>query len=195
MKTKVLAILLLASLSLSLTGCFAGRSSIVASQYASTPYDIYFNGNLLCKMGDDYDCSLQTRGTSNGGILEAYLDGRRVGAVAIHRSISLASILWMPLTYGLSIFTYKAYPSEIEIPIDTYVMRSDFNNDNGKPTSVWDRPYNSSQKKTVKSIESANTDEPQAVRGEDADYSEDTAPTPRTSVWDWRLEYRHEEQA
>lgn len=186
MKTKVLSILLLASLSLSLTGCFAGRTSIVASQYTSTPYDIYFNGNLLCKMSDESDCTIQTRGISNSGILEAYLDGQRVGAVAIHRSISLASILWMPLTYGLSIFVYKAYPDEIEIPIDSYVMRSNFNSDTGKPTSVWDRPYNPTKKKTAKSIESvpADTDEPRAVRGEDADYSESTAPAPKASVWD-----------
>lgn len=186
MKTKVLSILLLASLSFSLTGCFSGRTSIVASQYASTPYDIYFNGNLLCKMSDNYDCSIATRGISNSGILEAYLDGQRVGVVAIHRSISLASILWMPLTYGLSIFVYKAYPDEIEIPIDNYVMRSNYNSDTGKPKSVWDRPFDSSKKTTEKSLGSvpADTDEPRAVRGEDADYSESTAPAPKASVWD-----------
>lgn len=188
MNTKVLSILLLALLSLSLTGCFAGRTSVMATQYASKPYDIYLNGNYICKMGDDSDCTIQTRGTSDGGVLEAYLDGQRVGAVAIHRSISFASILWMPLTYGLSLFVYKAYPDDIEIPIDIYALRSEHNSKSSfdeSSVSVWDRPYNLPQKK-AKKVESvpAETDEPIAVRGEDANYSEDTAPAPRTSVWD-----------
>ena len=78
MKTKILSILLLAAVSVNLTGCFAGRSSIVASQYGSKPYDIYLNGNPICRLGSDEDCTVQTRGTRAGGQLEAYMDGQRV---------------------------------------------------------------------------------------------------------------------
>lgn len=189
MNTKVISTLLLATVSLSLTGCFAGRTSVTASQYASRPYDIYLNGQPVCRMGSDEDCSFQTRGTRAGGMLEAYLDGQRVGAVEVHRSISAASILWIPLTYGMSLFLYKAYPDDIEIPIDTYVTRPSYSNNNEQGGSVWDRPYSSSNKvkKTVKQQESvmqpSEYEEPKAVRGEDAEFYDEAAPA-KKSVWD-----------
>ena len=193
MKTKVFQILTIATLSLGLTGCFSGRTSVVATQYASRPYDLYLNGNLVCKLGSDDDCTFQTRGTTAGGQLEAYLDGQSVGAIEVHRGISFASILWIPLTYGMSLFLYKAYPDEIEIPIDSYVLRSGYRSDNGDSFgsgSVWDRPYSSTKKvkKTVKQVETApiDSDEPRAVRGQDATPEEpvNEESAPAKSVWD-----------
>lgn len=188
MMRKILTLSLIASVSLSMTGCFAGRSSVVASQYASKPYDIYLNGRQVCKMASDDDCSFQTRGTRAGGHLEAYLDGQRVGSINIHRSISFASILWAPFTYLSSIWLYQAYPDEIEIPIDTYLLRGGSNSsdfDNGG--SVWDRPVNI-QKKTKKVSapeESVEEAAPTAVRNGDSEnaYEEPAAPK-KSSVWD-----------
>ena len=188
MMRKILTLSLIASVSLSMTGCFAGRSSVVASQYASKPYDIYLNGRQVCKMASDDDCSFQTRGTRAGGHLEAYLDGQRVGSINIHRSISFASILWAPFTYLSSIWLYQAYPDEIEIRIDTYLLRGGSNSsdfDNGG--SVWDRPVNI-QKKTKKVSapeESVEDAAPTAVRNGDSEnaYEEPAAPK-KSSVWD-----------
>ena len=141
-------------------------------------------------MSSDDDCSFQTRGTRAGGILEAYLDGQRVGSIEIHRHFSFLSLLWGYPTFTLSFWLYKAYPDEIEIPIDSYVLRSGYNSDsNEQAVSVWDRPFNSTTKKTKKKVKPVETvpeetDEPQAVRGEDTDHSEESAPAPRTSVWD-----------
>ena len=188
MKSKVISLLLLAAVSVNLTGCFAGRTSVVASQYASTPYDIYLNGKQVCKMGNDDDCSFQTRGTRAGGMLEAYLNGQRVGSTNIHREITMASILFAPFTYCLSIWLYKAYPDEIEIPIDTYLLRNGGNNegfDNGG--SVWDRPYNLPKKsKKVEAPVEEPTEEnaPATVRdGATEDSSDEPAPAQK-SVWD-----------
>jgi hypothetical protein len=194
MKTRVLSILLLAFLSLSLTGCFSGRTSVIASQYASKPYDIYLNGNLVCRMGSDDDCTFQTRGTRAGGILEAYLDGQRVGSIEVHRSFSLLSLLWAYPTLSLSLWLYRAYPNEIEIPIDSYVLNSGYNNrsNSGEAAiSVWDRPYKTtkkSQNKKAKQVETepAEADEPQAVRGQDAEPTAEPSyeEAPAKSVWD-----------
>jgi hypothetical protein len=186
MKTKILSILLLAAVSVNLTGCFAGRSSIVASQYGSKPYDIYLNGNPICRLGSDEDCTVQTRGTRAGGQLEAYMDGQRVGSVNIHREVTFMSILFMPVTYCLSFWLYKAYPDEIEIPIDSYVLRTGNNNSGfSNGGSVWDRPYTSSKKveKTVKPVESVQ--EPTEVESTYEDSNSEAEPTAvRKSVWD-----------
>ena len=193
---KTASILLIASVSLSLTGCFAGRSSVTASRYATRPYDVYLNGNHVCKLGADDDCSFQTRGTRAGGVLEAQLDGRVVGSTNIHREITMLSILFSPVTYFTSIWLYRAYPDEIEIPIDPYLMR-DSDNGNKETVSVWDLPYSAkSSKKAVKSVETPTeesvteadksdltSDEPRAVRGEDAVPQEEPA-TVKRSVWD-----------
>jgi hypothetical protein len=191
MKTKVLPTLLLATLSLGMTGCFSGRTSVVASHYASKPYDIYLNGYFVCKMGGDYDCSFQTRGTTAGGILEAYLDDQRVGSIEVHRSMSFLSLLWAIPTYTLSLWLYQAYPDEIEIPIDTYVKRPSNSSETSETSvSVWDRPYTLPQKtkKTVKPVETApepvETEEPKAVRGENAAPVETEEPASGKSVWD-----------
>ncbi|SHK70350.1 hypothetical protein [Fibrobacter sp. UWB12] len=191
MKTRVLPILLLTSMSLNLTGCFSGRTNIVATQYASRPYDIYLNGYLVCKMGNDDDCSFQTRGTRAGGILEAYLDGQRVGSIEVHRSMSFATLLWALPTYTLSLWLYQAYPDEIEIPIDTYVLRQDYKGNSTESVSVWDRPYNTTKKaqKKVKQEETipADVEEPKAVRGENAEPTEEPSyeeAAPAKSVWD-----------
>lgn len=196
MKTKILPTLFLATLSLGLTGCFSGRTSVVATQYASEPYDLYLNGNLVCKLGSDDDCSFQTRGTRAGGVLEAYLNGHRVGSIQIHRTMSFASLLWAVPTYTLSLWLYQAYPDEIEIPIDSYVMKATYEDGNSgeSAVSVWDRPYMSSSKKaknTVTQEEAASvpvdTEEPRAVRGEDAESNVEPVSeesTPAKSVWD-----------
>ncbi|SIO01764.1 hypothetical protein SAMN05720758_1032 [Fibrobacter sp. UWB11] len=178
-------------MSLNLTGCFSGRTNVVATQYASRPYDIYLNGNLVCKMGNDDDCSFQTRGTRAGGILEAYLDGQRVGSIEVHRSMSFATLLWALPTYTLSLWLYQAYPDEIEIPIDTYVLRQDYKGNSTESVSVWDRPYNTTKKaqKKVKQEETtpADVEEPKAVRGESAEPTEEPSyeeTAPAKSVWD-----------
>ena len=106
----------------------------------------------------------------------------------MHRSISFASILWAPFTYLSSIWLYQAYPDEIEIPIDTYLLRGGSNSsdfDNGG--SVWDRPVNI-QKKTKKVSapeESVEDAAPTAVRNGDSEnaYEEPAAPK-KSSVWD-----------
>ena len=79
-------------------------------------------------MSSEDDCSFQTRGTRAGGLLEAQLDGRVVGSTNIHREITMLSILFSPVTYLTSIWLYRAYPDEIEIPIDPYILRVPFPN-------------------------------------------------------------------
>lgn len=147
-------------------------------------------------MSSDDDCSFQTRGTRAGGLLEARLNGRVVGSINIHREITMASILFSPFTYLTSIWLYKAYPDEIEIPIDPYIMR-DNESGNKETVSVWDLPYSeNNSKKTVKPTETTteesvketdesglSSEEPHAVRGEDAVPQEEPG-TVKRSVWD-----------
>jgi hypothetical protein len=187
---KVTSILLIASVSFCMTGCFSGRTSLTASHYASKPYDIYLNGYHVCKMGSDDDCSFQTRGTRAGGILEAQLDGQVVGSTNIHREITMLSILFTPVTYAMSIWLYRAYPDEIEIPIDPYIIK-DIDNGSKNTVSVWDRPYNVStkSKKKAQSVEeSIDESAPQAVRdgataGTDVETGDEPTPV-KKSVWD-----------
>lgn len=193
---KTVSILLIASVSLSLTGCFSGRTSVTASRYATRPYDIYLNGKHICEMSSEDDCSFQTRGTRAGGLLEAQLDGRVIGSTNIHREITMLSILFSPVTFLTSIWLYRAYPDEIEIPIDPYILR-DCDNGNKETVSVWDLPYSAkNSKKAAKSVETSSDEsvtetdksdltsqEPRAVRGEDAAPQEEPA-TVKKSVWD-----------
>ena len=184
MNTKFLSFLLLATASISLTGCFSGRTSVTASHYDSRPYDIYLNGRQICRMSSDDDCSFQTRGTRAGGQLEAYLDGQRVGSIEVHRSISIATLLWAIPTYTAALWLYQAYPDEIEIPIDTYLIRNNNNSSNGETTSVWDRPYNSTKK--AKKVEKPVESEAAPEQVDDAPYVEtnDEPTAVRKSIWD-----------
>ena len=182
MKARIVSILLLAAVSVNLTGCFAGRTKVIASQYASRPYDIYLDGKPVCRMGDDEDCTFQTRGTRAGGQLEAFLDGQRVGSIEVHRSMSFMSILFAPFTYTLSLWLYQAYPDEIEIPIDNYMMRYSTNNNNeNSGISVWDRPY-----KVTKKVKKPTPVEPKTEPIDDAPYIEtnDEPTAVQKSVWD-----------
>ena len=97
-----------------LSGCYFGRSSIRTSDGGT--YDIYNNGRYICST--DGDCSVTTRGAFGSTIFEAQKNGTTVGERSISRDITLASVLWMPFTYCLSIFIYQAYPDEIVIPVD-----------------------------------------------------------------------------
>lgn len=65
--------------------------------------------------------------------MEAVQGEEVVGTETVERSITLASILWMPFTYYTSIFLYRAYPDEIEINVvkdRTLPLK-------GKPAAVW----------------------------------------------------------
>lgn len=137
-----------------------GRTTVRASHYSSKPYEIYLNGRQVCEMSSDDDCTFQTRGTRAGGELEAYLDGQKVGSIEIRRTISPLSILLAPFTDCLSLWLYRAYPDDIEIPIETYM-----NEVNGSTTSVWDMPY-----------KPANTEQDMSTAGEQS--------TGNGSIWD-----------
>ncbi len=137
MKSRVLSYLLIASASLSLTGCFWGQTHITASEYSSKPYEIYKDGEHICTMQSDNDCTISKHGAStSAGILEAYQDGQKVGTIRIKRQVTFSSLLWIPLTYGLSYWLYRAYPSNVEIPV--YPLYK--TNNNGNAGSSWDDP-------------------------------------------------------
>lgn len=192
---KLAIFFLIASASLNLTGCFSGRTSVVASQYSSKPYDIYLNGRQVCRMGGDEECTFQTRGTRAGGLLEAYLDGQRVGSINIHRTVSFATILWAIPTYGAALFLYKAYPDEIEIPIDTYVLRNGNNNygyskqreNNEYSGSVWDRPFTTKKTKKAEIPVSPTETEVSPQETVESNVTEATSSEPfstKKSIWD-----------
>jgi len=141
---KILTIFVVAIFSMSMTGCFSGRTNVVASSYSSEPYDIYLNGKLLCSLGDDEECTFQTRGTRAGGRLEARLNDQKVGSIRIHRSITPLTVLWT-FIFIPSIWLYQAYPDEIEIPIDKRDLqrakmgKAEFGSSTTSE-SVWDKP-------------------------------------------------------
>ena len=165
---KIIPILLMASATLMMTGCFTGQSSIVASSYSGAPYEIYANGKHICTMNSDNSCSIKTRGASDPIYFEAFKDGNLVGSIRASRHVTPASILWVPFTYATSFWLYRAFPDELEIPIDKQALR---NNSPDDGISVWDKPYNSKK---------------QEAELETEENVEDTAPTPvrKKSVWD-----------
>ena len=136
-----------AFIAVALSGCYFGRSSIRTADGGT--YDIYTNGRYICST--DGDCSVTTRGAFGSTIFEAQKNGTTVGQTSVSREITLASVLWMPFTYCLSLFVYQAYPDEIVIPVDAdkvpYSSGSPWRaNAQEKPASenaggsVWDRP-------------------------------------------------------
>jgi len=177
---KIIHTLLLASATLTLSGCFTGQTSITASQYTSKPYQIYINGKQYCQMSSGNDCTIQTRGTYNEIYIEAFLDGEKVGDLRTSRHVTLASILWMPFTYWSSYWLYRAFPEDIEIQINDRALRETL--PEGQ-VSVWDRPFNSKKLKKEKPIVLQDEDNENLATEEDV---EDAAPTPvrKKSVWD-----------
>ena len=135
-----------------LSGCYFGRSTIRAADGGN--YDIYADGRYICSTGDE--CSISTRGAMGKTLFEAQKGETVVGQDIVSREITLATVLWMPFTYCLSLFIYQAYPDEIVIPVDQSVLpvtqgnpwRSESSpqpaassgSSNASGSSVWDRP-------------------------------------------------------
>ena len=128
-----------------LSGCYFGRSTIRTSDGGN--YDIYADGRYVCST--DGDCSITTRGAMGKTLFEAQKGETVAGQDIVSREITLASVLWMPFTYCLSLFIYQAYPDEIVIPINRDYVPSQGNawqSDKQNPASnnaggsVWDRP-------------------------------------------------------
>lgn len=141
---RIASIAILLLLTISLNGCFFGRSKIVVSDGGS--YDIYADESYVCSTGRG-DCYLAKRGTSSPVHLKAVHKDVVAGETQISRSITVASVIWAPFTYYSSLFLYQAYPDEIYI----YVGEPDENGSGAKwlseqddapkeSGSVWDKP-------------------------------------------------------
>ena len=111
--SRFLCVACLAS-SLSLCGCFAGRTKIAAADGRS--YEVYGNGALLCESSQD--CKITQRGSPHTIDLELVKNGKIVGSKSIRREMTTASVLWGFCTYFASLYLYQAYPDEVFIPIN-----------------------------------------------------------------------------
>lgn len=108
-----------------LTGCWSGTTYVYTSNGAS--YDIYkvndTERQLVCLRGEP--CKLRTRGTPDQALLQAVDENNNVvGSLPIRRSITLASILWMPFSYCVSLFVYQAYDDDFMIYINAPIKTS-----------------------------------------------------------------------
>ena len=178
---KIIPILLMASASLMMTGCFTGQSSISASNYSGAPYEIYANGKHICTMRSGNDCSIGTRGSSDPIYIEAFKDGTVVGSIRISRHVTPASILWVPFTYASSFWLYRAFPDDIEIPIDRNALKANSPDDG---ISVWDKPYHPKKKDTEKPVVLQAEDNEDLTTEENVEEAEPTPVRKKKSVWD-----------
>lgn len=136
MNFRRIAYLAIFALMLPLTGCFAGRSHIHATDGRS--YQVYADGALICE--DSQECKIGTRGTPKRLELELVKNGRVVGSKTVNREITGASIFWGFFTYFTSLYLYQAYPNDIYIPIN-YNNERNYSNSENNSASWDDTPY------------------------------------------------------